>query len=101
MPLIGKLKTDHEVGTTNRERNHNKVHAIGAFLKITTLPLPKKIATSRVYHVNITFSLNILACPMFKLGHGDWGAYLGLQNGWYNTETNGQILVDPYPSRGG
>ena len=30
MTLITKLKTDHEMGTAKRERNKNKVHAIGA-----------------------------------------------------------------------
>ena len=76
MPLIGKLKTDHEMGKAERERKDNKVHAIGAFRQSTAFPLlglveKKKIATSRVYHVNRTFSLKILGGPMCMLGHDE------------------------------
>ena len=76
VPLIGKLKTDHEMGNAKRERKNNKVHAIGASRQITAFPLlglvgKEKIATSRVYHVNRTFSLKLLGCSMFTLGHGE------------------------------
>ena len=76
MPLIGKLETDHEMGNAKRERKNNKVHAIGASRQITAFPLlglveKEKIATSRVNHVNRTFSLKILGVPMFKLGYGE------------------------------
>ena len=76
VPLIGKLKTDHEVGTEKRERGKNEAHAIGASRQITAFPLlglEEKVdqkATSRVYHVNRTFSLKLLRGPMFTLGHG-------------------------------
>ena len=77
MPLIGKLKTDHEVGTEQRERGKNEAHAIGASRQITAFPLLGLVeidqkATSRVYHdvVNRTFSLKLLRGPMFTLGHG-------------------------------
>ena len=39
MPLIGKLKTDHEMGNAKRERKINKVHTIGASRQITAFPL--------------------------------------------------------------
>ena len=39
VPLIGKLKTDHEMGNAKRERKNNKVHAIGASRQITAFPL--------------------------------------------------------------
>jgi len=39
VPLIGKLKTDHEMGNAKRERKHNKVHAIDASRQITASPL--------------------------------------------------------------
>ena len=76
MPLIRKLKTDHEMGNAKRERKNNKVHAIGASRQITAFPLlglvgKEKIATSRVNHMNMTFSLKLLGCPMFTLGHGE------------------------------
>ena len=76
MPLIGEMKTDHEMGSAKRERKNNNVHAIGASRQITAFPLlglveKEKIATSRVYHVNRTFSLKLLGCPMFTLGHGE------------------------------
>ena len=74
MPLIGKLKTDHEMGNAKRERKNNKVHAIGASRQITAFPLlgvVEKVSTSRVYHVNRTFSLKVLGVPMFKLGYGE------------------------------
>ena len=69
VPLIGKLETDHEMGNAKRERKNNKVHAIGASRLITAFPLlglveKEKIATSRVYHVNRTFSLKLLGCPI-------------------------------------
>ena len=64
------------MGNAKRERKNNKVHAIGASRQITSFPFlglveNEKIATSRVHHVNRTFSLKILAVPMFKLGHGE------------------------------
>ena len=39
MPLIGKLKTDHEMGNAKRERKKNKVHAVGASRQLTAFPL--------------------------------------------------------------
>ena len=76
LPLVGKLKTDQEMGNAKRERKNNKVHAIGASRQITAFPLlglveKEKVSTSRVYHVNRTFSLKVLGVPMFKLGHGE------------------------------
>ena len=76
MPLIGKLKTDHEIGSAKRERKNIKVHAIGASRQIAAFSLlglvrKEKKTTSRVNHVNMTFSLKLLGCPMFTLGHGE------------------------------
>ena len=76
MSLIEKLKTDHEMGTAKIEQNNYNVYAIGASRQITAFPLlglvgKEKIATSQLNHVNMTFSLKLLRCPMFTLGHED------------------------------
>ena len=77
--LIGKLYTDHEMGNEKRERKNNKVHAIGASRQSTAFPLLGLVGKEKnsdfagvaLYHVNRTFSLKLLGCPMFTLGHGE------------------------------
>ena len=104
MPLIGKLKTDHEVGTEKRERGKNEAHAIGASRQITAFPLLGLVekdqkATSRVYHVNRTVLPEALKGSNVYIGA--WGSYVGLQNDWYNTETKGRnYRRPPYLTRG-
>ena len=89
MPLIGKLNTDHEMGNAKRERKNNKVHAIGASRQITAFPLLGLVGKEKNSDFAGEPREHDFIPEYFWVSYvyiGAWGAYLGLQNGWYNTE---------------
>ena len=84
MPLIGKLKTDHEVGIAKSERKKNTVHATGASRQITAFPLlglVEKEQNSDFAGVPREHDFLPEALRVFHVYIGSRVAYLGLLNG--------------------
>ena len=81
-----------EVGTAKRVRKKIKVHAIGASRPITAFPLlasrPRGKIKKNSNSAGVPRKQDFLpeALRVSYVYIGAWGAYLGLQNGWYNTE---------------
>ena len=85
MPLIGKLKTDHEVGTEKREWGKNEAHAIGASRQITAFPLLGLVEKEKNSNfVGVPREQDFLpeAVRVSYVYIGACGSYLGLQNFW-------------------
>ena len=92
------MKTGQEVGTAKRVRKKNKVHAIGASRPITAYPLLGLVGKENNNCSGVPREHAFIpeALRVFYVYIGVIRAYLGLKNGWYNTENKVRQL-DMYP----